>query len=88
MPLDDEDLRLRVGRRVSLLEAILWLAGFCLYFASPQWFGLSSLPVLFYGTLCALTWRLCKAMPVTHAMSTAIVVAVIITAIMVPIVQL
>jgi hypothetical protein len=84
---DDEDLRLRAGRRVSLLEAILWTTAFAVSLATPYWFGLSSLLIFFYGTLGALTWRLSRAMPFTLAVVVSLTVAVMVTGIMAAVIQ-
>jgi hypothetical protein len=85
--LDDEELRLREGRRVSLFEAALWTTAIAFSMATPYWFGLTSLLIFFYGTLGALTWRLSKAMPVSLAVILAAIVAVIITSIMVAVIE-
>ena len=82
----DESLR-QAARRVSLLEALLWISGISIALATPYWFGLSSLIVIFYGTLGALTWRLSRLVSFKLALGIAFLIAFIATAIMAPIIQ-
>jgi hypothetical protein len=76
--LDDETLQ-RLGQRVSIREALLWTLGFSVAFALPRWMGLSALPLAFYGTLAAVTWRLARALPFRWALGISIVLAVCLT---------
>ena len=85
--LDDEDLRLRAGRRTSLFEVTMWITAVATALSTPYWFGQLSLLVFFYGTLGALTWRLSKALPVSLAIVTAFVLAVIVTSMMVAMIE-
>ncbi len=64
---------------MSLRELMIWIAVISAALAVPTWFGLPLLPVIFYGTLGALLWRLSKAMPLNLAALIAVVVAVAVT---------
>ena len=64
---------------MSLRELMIWITVISLALAVPAWFGLPLLPVVFYGTLGALIWRLSKAMPFNLAAFIAVVVAVKVT---------
>ena len=71
-----EDPLWRRGRRISLRELMIWIAVISVALAVPNWFGIPLLPIVFYGTLGALIWRLSKAMPLNLAALIAVVAAV------------
>ena len=74
-----EEEFLRRGRRVTLLEAMLWLSGISIALAMPYWFSFSPLLVVFYGSLGALLWRLSMAMSFKWAFLIAASVALVAT---------
>lgn len=83
--LDDKKSPWHKGRRVSLREAMIWITVISIALAIPIALDLPLLPVIFYGTLGALTWRLSKAMPFNLAVLIAILAAVTITCACIPV---
>jgi len=78
---DDEDALWRRGWRVSLREFMMWITAISVALAVPTWFEMPLLPVVFYGTLGGLIWRLPQAMPFSRAALIAVVTAVTLTSI-------
>ncbi len=64
---------------MSLREVMIWITVIALALSVPTWLGLPLLPLVFYGTLGSLIWRLSKAMPLNLAALIAVVVAVVVT---------
>ncbi|MAD80276.1 MAG: hypothetical protein QGF59_16525 [Pirellulaceae bacterium] len=77
--LDHDDLLWRQGCRISLRELMIWITAIPVALAVPIWFDLPLLPVIFYGTLGALVWRLSKAMYFKLAVVIAFAAAVALT---------
>jgi hypothetical protein len=75
----DDDPLWRRGRRMSVREVMTWITVISIALSVPAWFGLPLLPIVFYGTLGSLIWRLSKAMPLNLAALIAVVVAVSVT---------
>jgi hypothetical protein len=71
----------RRGRRISLRELMIWIAVISFALAVPNRIGLPLLPIVFYGTLGALIWRLSKAMLLNLAALIAVLTAVAVTCI-------
>lgn len=71
------------GLRVSVFEAAAWMTALGVLLAAPAWVGIQALVICFYGVLCALTWRLSKAIAFSAAIFISLVIAAIITGCMV-----
>lgn len=84
---DDEPTVRSAGRKVSLLEAFVWLVGIGVVLATTFWLRELSLTIVFYTTLAALSWRLARAMHVKLALLIALTIAMAVTASMVPVLQ-
>ena len=85
-PPDDETIH-RLGRRISIREASLWIFGLSAALGLPYWLGLAALPLVFYGAFAALSWRLAKALPIRPALCVALLAAAGLTFVLMLVVQ-
>ena len=79
MPAEEDQLKPRRifsdPRKVSIVETMIWTTATAVVLSFREWLGESFHPVVFYGTIVTLSWRLCLALPPVLAVIIAIAIA-------------